>query len=946
MSTWLPRQGRGASGLASLLAIVATLVSVAPSQARAQEGKRPLDHEAYESWKSIQGSTLSPDGRWVAYSIAPRRGDAELYLHDLDSPKVRLIERGTNATFTGNSRHLVFRIRASVDEQGEDSVAFLDLTTGAITRVEGARSFTLPEAGGSWVAYTVQTPAAKDSTDGKATESTARGRRRGQSLVLRNLDSGAELTFPDVGAHYFAGDGEWLAFIGSGSEDREAGIYVVETLAGEAIPILTGEGDYRNLVLDREGTQLAFLTDRDDQDSEAPTYTLYHWRLGDQEAEPVARSGAPGIPEGWVLSSRQAPRFSDSGRRLFFGSVPRPTPEPDQAPTAEEDERVELDLWGWQDPLVQPMQLKELARERRRSYTAVVHLDRGKIVQLATPEVPDMLLPLDADRAHAVGRTDRPYRHLVDWDDYYADFYLIDLETGDRELVLERYLGEYPLLSPGGKYLTWYDGGARAWFAHDIESRQRRMLTAEIPYPVHDELHDRPNAPGSYGTAGWTRDDEWLLIYDRYDIWAIDPEAQRPPQNLTSGLGRREGITFKYIDPERRSGAVDLSKPLLLSAFETQTKASGFYQLTAPGEEPPARLLIDDAHFSTPTRARNADLYLYTKESFQAFPDLWVADAEFTRPRRISYANPQQEEYLWGSAELVEWTSLDGVPLEGILYKPEDFDPSKKYPMIVYFYERMSDELNRYSSPVAGVATISFSFYTSRGYLVFVPDIPYRIGYPGESSLHAVLPGVVELIGRGFVDRDAIGLQGHSWGGYQITYLITKTDLFSAAVAGAPVVNMTSAYGAIRWATGRPRQFQYEQTQSRIGATLWEEPIRYFENSPVFWADKVNTPLLILHNDEDGAVPWYQGIEYYLALRRLERPVWLLNYNGEGHGLNRWAHRRDFAIRMQQFFDHYLKGAPAPQWLIEGIPASEKGRSLGLELVGGENVDGSQENEP
>src|SRR5690606_12018724 len=378
---------------------------------------------------------------------------------------------------------------------------------------------------------------------------------------------------------------------------------------------------------------------------------------------------------------------------------------------------------------------------------------------------------------------------------------------------------------------------------------------------------------------------------------ATDPSGRRAPRNVTEGVGRAQGLRFRYVRLDREQDAIDPRAPILLAAFDTRTKAAGFYRDRVHGNGRPERLTLGDYVFSTPARAKNAEVLLYTRENFEEFPDLWVSDLAFASPRRISNANPQQAEYRWGTAELVEWTSLDGVPLQGILYKPEDFDPSRKYPMIVYFYERMSDELNRYRTPVAGGSSISFSFYVSRGYLVFVPDIVYRIGYPGESALHAVVPGVTELIRRGFVDEKAIGVQGHSWGGYQIAYMITKTDIFKAAAAGAPVVNMTSAYGGIRWSTGMVRQFQYEKTQSRLGGTLWEMPIRYIENSPLFWLDKVNTPVLIMHNDRDGAVPWYQGIEYFVALRRLGKPVWMLNYNGEDHGLRRWANRKDFAIR-------------------------------------------------
>jgi len=304
--------------------------------------------------------------------------------------------------------------------------------------------------------------------------------------------------------------------------------------------------------------------------------------------------------------------------------------------------------------------------------------------------------------------------------------------------------------------------------------------------------------------------------------------------------------------------------------------------------------------------------------------------------QKVSDANPQQSDYLWGTAELMEWRSLDGKLLQGILYKPENFDLEKKYPMLVYFYEKSSQNLHRHMAPQANRSVIVPVFYASRGYVVFVPDIPYRVGYPGESALNAVVPGVTDLIKQGFVDEKNIGVQGHSWGGYQIAFMVTRTNIFKVAEAGAPVSNMISAYGGIRWGTGRSRMFQYERTQSRIGGSLWEYPMRYMENSPIFWADKIETPLLIMHNDHDGHVPWYQGIELFVALRRLGQPVWMINYNDEPHWPTKFHNKKDWQIRMQQFFDHYLKGAPAPVWLKEGVPAVEKGKTLGTETTSSE----------
>jgi dipeptidyl aminopeptidase/acylaminoacyl peptidase len=446
-------------------------------------------------------------------------------------------------------------------------------------------------------------------------------------------------------------------------------------------------------------------------------------------------------------------------------------------------------------------------------------------------------------------------------------------------------------------------------------------------------LHDEPDSPGAHGHAGWTDGDKDFLIYDRYDIWRTDPDGKSPPVNITEGMGRKNDIRFRYVrlDPEER--ARNAKTDWLLSAFHLTTKAEGFYRDRLEGNREPQRLMEQNKNFGNPAKAKNADVFLYTKSSFAECSDLWITDPDFKNSRRITDINPQQKDYLWGTSELVSWTSLDGVSLQGILCKPENFDPAKKYPMIVFFYEKMSDQLHTYWTPSPGRSVINMSFYTSRGYLIFMPDIPYKIGYPGESAYNAIVPGVTHLIEQGYVDKQRLGIIGHSWSGYQTAYMLTRTNLFRAAEAGATVSNMTSAYGGIRWESGVSRMMQYEKGQSRIGGSLWEYPLRYIENSPIFWADKIQTPLLMMHNDSDGAVHWYQGIELFVTLRRLNKPVWMITYNGEDHNLKQYVNRKDWTLRLQQFFDHYLKDAPAPIWLEKGIPAVDKGKTLGLELI-------------
>ena len=395
--------------------------------------------------------------------------------------------------------------------------------------------------------------------------------------------------------------------------------------------------------------------------------------------------------------------------------------------------------------------------------------------------------------------------------------------------------------------------------------------------------------------------------------------------------GRESKLRYRYIETDPEADFIESNQDLLLSVFDEKDKSSGYASTSLNSDIVTVKIKDHFRYNTRPIKARDADRYLFTKENFKVFPDLLVSSASFTNSKKVSSANPQQNQYSWGSAEVYEWLSSDGQSLQGLLVKPDNFDPNKKYPMIVNFYERSSDGLHRHRAPYPHRSTINYAFYVSRGYVIFNPDVVYKVGYPGESAENSVISGTTSLIREGFIDKDRIGVQGHSWGGYQIAHLITRSNLFACAESGAPVVNMFSAYGGIRWGSGLSRMFQYEHTQSRIGGTIWDEHTRYVENSPLFFLDKVETPVLIMHNDEDGAVPWYQGIEFFTSMRRLGKPAWLLNYNGEPHWPLKRQNRLDFNIRMQQFFDYFLMDQPMPLWMDTGVPATEVGIDQRLE---------------
>ena len=541
---------------------------------------------------------------------------------------------------------------------------------------------------------------------------------------------------------------------------------------------------------------------------------------------------------------------------------------------------------------------------------------------------------MNGDGYFALGIANKPYLIETTWNyPYYKDVFIVNVNSGKKKLVLPKQQ-DFVGLSPFGNYVFWYDNVEQGWYALNHRKKEKVALTKNIPVNFYDEDHDQPRLPSSYKFAGWTKDDKYFLVYDRFDIWKVDPKGVEEPVCITNGYGRKQNIQFRHIQLNRENKYIDLQKPLILSAFNKKNKKSGYFEMDINIKANPKPLIYEDYQFYKLLKAKNEDILIWQKTSVNESKNLWYGDLNFKKADKITQLNLQQKEFIWPTVELVKWNTFNGKKAEGLLYKPENYDPNKKYPVLVYFYDLFSDRLNGYPAPKPSRSPINPTFYASNGYIVFIPNIRYEVGHPGKSAVDYVVSGTQALIDKGIANKGQIGIQGQSWGGYQVAYIITQTNLFAAASAASPVSNMISAYGGIHWKTGISRMVLYEKSQSRIGASIWENPKLYIENSPIFHLNKVETPLLIMHNDGDRSVSWYQGIELFMGLRRLQKPVWLLNYNGEPHNLKaKTPDNKDLSIRMMQFFNHYLKDKPQAEWMKNGIPLIKKGKTLGYELV-------------
>jgi dipeptidyl aminopeptidase/acylaminoacyl peptidase len=926
--------------------------------------KIPLDYKAYDGWKAIRGTVLSNDGRYAAYALEPGDGDPVLIVHDFTTGKDVSEPRGTDPAFTADARFVVFAVRApnadihkaqrehkKPDESPKNGLGILELATGTAITVDRVKDFKIPkDPGRDTLAYALESPLPSPSPSGAPSASASAVPSASPSavpsaspsaapsaaaspddlhkkdstatLIVRDLPSAVETRIASASGYALSHDGRFVAYALQSKDGKLDGVSVRDAESGTTLEAAHAPGHYKNLTFAPKRDVLAFVSDNSSFAQPAPTYALYQ---SDPEGDPKSAT-ARAIVDASTAGFADAPpsengtlRYSKDGARLFFGTAPAPTPVPSGTP-----DPMKVDIWNWHDLDLQSVQRKNADDDRKRTFAAVVSTDGTNAIRLAR----DRVRAVDANENpnFVLGLDDMRYRQERSWDTDYEDVYAISLKDGSRRLVMRKQREE-PSLSPGGAFAVAYDAGRRAWFSVDLRTGKRTDLTSHLRPAFYDELDDHPADPPPYGLAGWLGGDRYVLLRDRYDIWAIDPRGGAA-RLLTGGTGRAKHLTFEAVQLDPEADSFDLTKPIVLHAANEDTRDQGIWRVSATGADAmrPQLVTMLPKAVQIAVKARDADRIAVFEQTFSEMRNLWTApslDAPFAR---LSDANPQRANYLWGDEHLVRFRSTWGLPLQGILYTPEGFDPHRKYPMLVYFYERFSDLYHEmaFTTPAPNTSP-TLVRYVSNGYVVFVPDVAYKIGHPGESALDCILPGIDSIVKRGFIDNARIGIAGHSWAAYQITYLLTRTNRFRAAEAGAAVANMTSAYGGIRLESGLVREFQYEKTQSRIGATPWDRTDLYIENSALFHIRNANTPYLTIANDLDGAVPQEQGIEFFTALRRLGKEAYLFSFDGEDHNLKGREQQKYWTVHLDEFFDHFLRGKPAPDWMTQGVDFLHRG---------------------
>lgn len=927
---------------------------------------RPIELADILKWKRIASPTPSNDGRYFAYKLIPVEGDSEVVVRRVSDGKEWRFPAGESTgggfggpfgrgsrdlAFSDDAKWFAFTISPGFREAKrlrrerrplQNKVALVNLETEKKIEFEKIRRFAFSGERSTAIALHRYGPDAPTPGAGAApaAPSTARPggarppeRPTGSDLILHELATGNELNFGNVADFSFDEKGDYLVSIIDAQDKVGNGIQLRNMATGAVQVLDSDKATYRGLNWTEKYDGLTTLKGVEDKAWEDKLYSLVAF-TGFASGTPQKTVYDPredkSFPAGMTISPNRAPAWTEDLSAITFGihEVKRKkadqqgerAPEGDggqrtmagRGRAEDEPEKPALVLWHWQDKRLQAQQQVEENRDKNASFLSVYHVAEKKFVRLADETLKSVTAAPKGK--WAIGYDNRDYELMGNLDGRrYQDIYVVDMKTGARKLAVKKNRWAFSA-SPDGTQFLYYDDGH--YFSYDLAKGESVNLTAKVPTVFYNEEDDHNIVKPPRFPMGWTKEGKSVLLYDGWDIWNVPVRGQAV--NLTVN-GKKDGIRYRNryaLDPDEKG--IDLTAPVYIGAYGEWTKKAGIGRIEQ-GRPGPKMLVWDDASYGGLMKAKKADLYFYTREDYQEYPDYLVADASLAGARRLTTANPQQKDYLWSSgSKLIDYTSAKGDKLQAALFLPANYQPGRSYPTVVYIYERLSQGLNAYTSPSAN--GFNKSVYTSQGYAVLMPDIKYQINDPGMSAVWCVLPALEAAIKTGVVDRSRVAIHGHSWGGYQTAFLVTQTDAFKAAIAGAPLTDMISMYNLIYWNTGSGNMSIFESSQGRFTGSPVDNVEAYIRNSPIYHARNVKTPLMILHNDKDGAVDFTQGIEYFSTLRRLQKPVVMLQYKGENHGLAVPANRKDYTVRMKEFLDHHLMGKPAPKWLNEGVP--------------------------
>ena len=868
----------------------------------AAQTKPTLQAKDYGRFENLGAARLSPNGRWMVYGITRVNEQNELRIRRIDRDSTRTASFGSQPAFSANSRWLAWTIGIPADERRrleKDkksvrlSVGLLDLEKQTERAFSTNASFSF-DATGRYLAVLGYPP---DEPKGK-----------GADLKLVDLAAGTEFSIGNVAEYAWSKAGSLAAFVVSTGTDAGNGVQVYDASSGR-LQSLDGSGSaYHQLAWRKGAADVAFYRSGEPASKKSTRHVLFAWRGldGSRPSRLELDPAALGVADTLEVVEHRKPEWADDGLRIAFG-LRRAEPKP-----SEDSSKVELaamQIWHSTDVQIVPGQKARAAADGRRTLLAVWEPDAKRVVVAGSDVMEDgSVVP---GFQFAVERVRGPYPWGTMFGRPYADVWTTDLTTSQRTRALEKV--RYSWESPGGKYLLWFDG--KDFWTHDIKTGARVSLTKGLPAAFADTASDTPtDLLPPHGVAGWMDGDRAVLLYDEYDVWRISPDGTGPIR-LTNGLV--DSTVYRVVQPMSEQKAFSNTAPLYFSLHGEWSEKRGYARLDAGG--PAIRLVFEDRSIGGLAKADSATVFVYRAEARDDSPDYFVAGADLSRPIQVSRTNPFMADYAWGKTRLVEFQNEPGRRLQSVLLYPAGYDSTRRYPMIVYTYEMLSDQAHNFQVP-SEQSYYNFTAWTQQGYFVLMPDIVFRARDPGVAVLETLKPAVAKIASMGLIDPTRVGLIGHSWGGYIAAYVPTRTDLFAASVAGAPLTDFVSFMGQIHWTPGFAEVDHWETGQARMEVPYWEDPAAHERNSPIHKVQDLKTPLLLAHGDKDGVVEFFQSTEFYNFARRAGKQVVLLVYEGENHGFVSRPNQVDYHRRILEWFGHYLKGEPAAAWITKGTP--------------------------
>lgn len=894
------------------LLLLALSLAIAPGGDGSAQSKPLLTPADYGTFENLGfAPALSPDGRWLAYQVSRVNEENELRLRPLDRDTTIVVPYGTSARFAANSRWLAWTVGVSVEERARlererkpirNNAGLMELATGTERRFDLVRAHAF-DATGRFLALHGYGP---DAPAGK-----------GADLRLVNLADGSVMSFGNVGEFAWSERGSLLALVIATGAAQGNGVQLYNATTGRLRSLDASGSSYRQLAWRKEAPDLAVLRSVADTAGAAAPHHLLAWR-GLDRADPVRLHLDPtasGVHDTLALVGHAAPRWADDGTRLSFGlrpTDPKTRAGADSAAKRSNDELPGVQIWHSGDVLVIPQQKSRASADERRTLLAVWIPATNRVIQVGS----DLLesATLTADWRFGIERVAAPYPWGTMFGRRYHDIHVVDLASGERRLAVEKVRHSWE--SAAGRYLLTFDG--TDYWTHDLRSGASRNITENVDADFVNQEYDTPtDLMPPRGQGGWMKDDTAVLLYDRHDVWRVSPDGARA-ERLTRGA--EDSVIHRPMQLDPSAAGFDPALPLYFSLRGERTQETGYARLrTGRAVE---RLVYQPKRIIGLAKADSAQIYLFRSEARDDPPDLFVADPALTSPRQVTRLNPFQDDFAWTRAELVEYTSEAGIPLQGVLLYPANHDPSRRYPMIVYTYEILTTQMHIYQVP-SERSYYNMTAWTQHGYFVLMPDIVFRARDPGVSTIEAVRPAIAAVAAKGLIDPAQVGHVGHSWGGYQAAYMPTRTTMFAASVAGAPLTDFVSFMGQIHWGPGTPEVDHWETGQARMEVPFWEDPEAHVRNSPIHKAHEMETPLLMAHGDKDGVVEFFQATTFYNFVRRAGKQMVLLVYEGEDHGFTKKPNQIDYHRRILEWFGHYLKGDPAPAWITEGVKLSD-----------------------